>query len=61
MLYDWTDNIEDAQMKSEVLPSQKEKIRKINQPNVYGQKSVLRSHPKNRVRYQTEKYRFSYF
>ena len=58
MLYEWTDNTEDAQIKSAALPSQKEKIRRINESNVYGQKSVLRSHPPKRVRYQTEKYGF---
>jgi hypothetical protein len=46
MLYDWTDNMEDAQIKSEAPPSQKEKIRRINESNVYGWKSVLLSHPK---------------
>ncbi len=60
MLYDWTDNMEDAQIKSAALPSQKEKIRRINGSNVYGWKSVLHSHPKKRVRYQTEKYGFLY-
>ncbi len=30
MLYDWTDNTENAQIKSAALPSQKEKIRRIN-------------------------------
>ncbi len=30
MLYDWTDNTEDAQIKSAALPSQKEKVRRIN-------------------------------
>jgi hypothetical protein len=58
MLYDWTDNMEDALIKSAALPSQKEKIRRINESNVYGWKSVLRSHPKKRMRYQTEKYGF---
>jgi hypothetical protein len=48
MLYDWTDDTEDAQIKYAALPSQKEKIRRINEPNVYGQKSVLRSHPKKK-------------
>jgi hypothetical protein len=41
MLYDWTDNTENAQIKSAALPSQKEKIRKINESNVYGRNSVL--------------------
>jgi hypothetical protein len=36
ILYDWTDNMEDAQIKSAALPSQKEKIRRINESNVYG-------------------------
>ncbi len=58
MLYDWTDDMENAQIKSAALPSQEEKIRRINESNVYGQKSVLRSHPPKRVRYQTEKYGF---
>jgi hypothetical protein len=58
MLYAWTDNTENAQIKSAALPRQKEKIRRINESNVYGQNSVLRSHPKKRVRYQTEKYGF---
>jgi hypothetical protein len=31
MLYDWTDNMEKAQIKSAALPSQKEKIRRINE------------------------------
>jgi hypothetical protein len=57
-LYDWTDNMENAQIKSAALPSQKEKIRRINESNVHGRNSVLRSHPKKRVRYQTEKYGF---
>jgi hypothetical protein len=61
MLYDWTDNKEDAQIKSAALPSQKEKIRRINESNVYGQTSVLRSHPDKRVRYQTEKYGYLYY
>jgi hypothetical protein len=30
MLYDWTDDMEDAQIMSTALPSQKEKIRRIN-------------------------------
>ncbi len=60
MLYDWTDNTKDAQIKSAALPSQKEKIRRINESNVYGQKSVLCSHPEKRVRYQTEKNGFLY-
>jgi hypothetical protein len=60
MLYDWTDNTEDAQIKSAALPSQKERIRRINESNVYGLKSVLRSHPEKRVRYQTEKDGFLY-
>jgi hypothetical protein len=41
MLYDWTDNLENVQIKSAALPSQKEKIRRINESNVYGRKSVL--------------------
>ncbi len=60
MLYDWTDDTEDAQIKSAALPSQKEKIRRINESNVYGWKSVLHSHPPKRVRYQTKKYEFLY-
>jgi hypothetical protein len=60
MLYDWTDNTEDAQIKSAALPSPKGNIRKINESNVYGWKSVLHSHPPKRVRYQTEKYGFLY-
>jgi hypothetical protein len=40
------------------LPSQEEKIRMMNESNVYGGKSVLHSHPEKRVRYQTEKYGF---
>ncbi len=35
MLYDWTDDMEYAQIKSAALPSQKEKIRRINESNVY--------------------------
>ncbi len=58
MLYVWTENIEDTQIKSAALPNQKERIRRINESNVYGQKSVLCSHPPKRVRYQTEKYGF---
>jgi hypothetical protein len=58
MLYDWTDNTEDAQIKSAALTSQKETIRRINESNIYGRKSVLRSHPPKRVRYQIEKYGF---
>ncbi len=30
MLYDWTDDTENAQIKSAALPSQREKIRRIN-------------------------------
>jgi hypothetical protein len=41
MLYDWTDDTENAQIMSAALQSQKEKIRKINESNVYGQNSVL--------------------
>jgi hypothetical protein len=41
MLYDWTDDLENVQIKSAALPSQKEKIRRINELNVYGWKSVL--------------------
>jgi hypothetical protein len=41
MLYDWTDNMENAQIKSEALPSQKEKIRRINESNVNRRNSVL--------------------
>jgi hypothetical protein len=41
MLYDWTDDTENAQIKSAALPSQKEKVRRINESNVYGQNSVL--------------------
>jgi hypothetical protein len=58
MLYDWTDDMENVQIKSAALPSQKEKIRRINETNVYGWSSVLRLHPQKRVRYQTEKYGF---
>ena len=58
MFYDWTDNTEDAQIKSAALPTQKEKIKKINESNVYGRKSVLCSHPQKRERYQTEEYGF---
>jgi hypothetical protein len=36
MLYDWTDDTENAQIKSAALPYQKEKIRRINESNVYG-------------------------
>jgi hypothetical protein len=60
VLYDWTANKEDAQIKSAALPSKKEKNRRINESNVYGRKSVLCSHPPKRVRYQTEKYGFLY-
>jgi hypothetical protein len=59
-LYDRTDGMEDGKIKSAALPVQKEKIRRINESNVYGRKSVLRSHSKKRVRYQTEKYGFLY-
>jgi hypothetical protein len=52
--------MEDTQIKSAALTSQKEKIRRINESNVYGQKSVLHSHPEKRVRYQTKKYGFLY-
>jgi hypothetical protein len=41
MLYDWTDDMENAQIKSATLPSQKEKIRRINESNVYVWDSVL--------------------
>ncbi len=41
MLYDWTDNAENVQITSAALPSQKEKIRRINESNVYGRNSVL--------------------
>jgi hypothetical protein len=58
MLYDWTDDTEYAQIMSAALPSQKEKVRRINESNIYGQKSVLRSHLQKRVRYQTEKFYF---
>jgi hypothetical protein len=58
MLYDWTDNTENVQIKSAALPSQKEKIRRINESYVYGWNSVLQLHPKKRVRYQTDKYGF---
>jgi hypothetical protein len=58
MLYDWTDNTENAQVKSAALPSQKEKIRRINESSVYGQNPVLRLHLEKRVSYQTEKYGF---
>jgi hypothetical protein len=40
MSYDWTDDTENAQIKS-ALPSQKEKIRRINESNVFGRNSVL--------------------
>ncbi len=58
MLYDWIDDTENAQIKSAALPSQKEKIKRINESNVNGWNSVLRLHPKKRVRYETEKYGF---
>ena len=58
MLYDWTDDMENAQIKSAALPSQKEKIRRINESNVYGRNSVLRLNLEKRVRYQTDKYGF---
>ncbi len=58
MLYDWTADTENAQIKSAALPSQRENIRRINESNVYGWNSVLRSHPEKRVRYETEKYEF---
>jgi hypothetical protein len=45
MLYDWTDDMENAQFKSAALPSQKEKIRRINESNVYRWNSVLQLHP----------------
>ena len=60
MIGQTTWKMEDALIKSAALPSQKEKIRRINESNVYGWKSVLRSHPKKRMRYQTEKYGFLY-
>jgi hypothetical protein len=41
MLYDWTDNTENAQIKFAALASQKVKIRRINESNVYGWNSVL--------------------
>ncbi len=41
ILYDWTDDKENAQIMSAALPSQKEKIRRINESNVYGWNSVL--------------------
>jgi hypothetical protein len=41
MLYDWTDDMENAQIKSAALPSQKEKIRRINESIVYSWNSVL--------------------
>jgi hypothetical protein len=40
ILYDWTDDTENAQIKSAALPSQKEKIRRTNESNVYGWNSV---------------------
>jgi hypothetical protein len=58
MLYDWTDDTENAQIESAALPSQKEKIRRINESNVYGRNSVLRLNLEKRVRYQTDKYGF---
>ncbi len=45
MLYDCTDDTENAQIKSAALPSQNEKIRRINESNVYGRYSVLQLHP----------------
>jgi hypothetical protein len=41
MLYDWTDDTENALIKSAALPSQTEKIRRINESNVCGRNSVL--------------------
>ncbi len=58
MFYDWTHDMENAQIKSAALPSQKEKIKRINESNVYGQNSVLQLHPQKRVRYETEMYGF---
>ncbi len=55
---DWTDDTENAQIESAALPCQKEKIRRINESNVYGRNSVIQLHPKKRVRHQIEKYGF---
>ncbi len=41
MLNDWTDDMENAQIKPSALPSQKKKIRRINESNDYGLNSVL--------------------
>lgn len=55
-LFDWTDDTDNARIASAAMPSEREKIRRINSKR---QRKVHRSNPDCRLRYDTERYGFS--
>lgn len=60
MLFDWTDDTDNARIQSAAMPSEREKIRRIeNSKNSKGQGKVNRSYSGGRLRYETERYGFS--
>ena len=56
MLFDWTDDTDNARITSAAMPSEKEKFRRLNSK---GQRKVHRSNPGRRLRYETDRYGFS--
>jgi hypothetical protein len=59
MLFDWTDDTDNATIQSAARPSEKEKFRRIEKSNSKGQGKVNRSNSGGRLRYETERYGFS--
>jgi hypothetical protein len=60
MLFDWTDDTDNARIQSAAMPSEREKIRRIeNSKNSNRQGKVNRSYSGGRLRYETERYGFS--
>ena len=53
MLYNWTDDTDNARIASATMPSEKEKLSRIKSN---GQQKVKCSHPKGRLRYETDRY-----
>jgi hypothetical protein len=59
MLFDWTDDTDNATIQSAARPSEEDKFRRIEKSNSNGQGKVNRSHSGGRLRYATERYGFS--
>jgi hypothetical protein len=59
MLYDWTDNTENARITTQTLTTEKKKMKIFTESNIHGERSVKCSHHAGaRVSYQTERFRF---